>query len=48
MSQVEAVRRHSETRGRLAYLILALIPVVEIAWLAGLGFIGFKLVRYFF
>ncbi len=47
MSQVEAVRRHSETRGRLAYVILALIPIAEIVWLAGLGFLGFKLVRHF-
>ncbi len=47
MSQVEAGPRYGETRGRLAYLILALIPVAEIAWLAVLAFLGFKLVRHF-
>jgi hypothetical protein len=47
MSQVAAARRYYETRGHLAYATLALIPIVQIAWLAGLGVLAFKFVTHF-
>ena len=48
MSKSASIQRFSETRRRLAYLILALIPLIEIAWLAGLIILVFKLFRYMF
>ncbi len=48
MSQSASIQRYNETRGRLAYVILALIPIIEIAWLGALVFLGIKLVRYLF
>ena len=47
MSHLATARRYSETRGRLAYAILALIPIVEVVWLAGLGFLTFKVLQHF-